>query len=67
SGVVVEAGSPDSLAWGVVHVLEQPRLSRRRADVAQAKVATEYNWDAIADKTIAIYQRILSSSVAMVP
>ncbi len=59
TGVVVEAGSPDALAWGVVHVLEQPELSKQRAQRAYVKATTEYNWNTIAEHTARLYERLL--------
>ncbi len=59
TGVIVDAGSADSLAWGIAHVLEQPALSACRAERAQAKATTEFTWDAIADRTKAKYERLL--------
>jgi glycosyltransferase involved in cell wall biosynthesis len=55
TGVVVDAGSPDSLAWGIVHVLEQPALSQCRAQRAYTKATTDFTWAAIAEKTKAKY------------
>jgi glycogen(starch) synthase len=60
TGVVVEAGSPDSLAWGIAHVLEQPALSLCRAERAQAKAAADFSWQVIAERTKAKYERLLS-------
>ena len=62
TGVVIDAGSSDSLAWGIAHVLEQPALSQCRAERAQVKAATDFNWGVIADKTKAKYERMLSPS-----
>ena len=61
TGVLVEAGSSDSLAWGVAHVLEQPQLSCARAKTAYARVVADFNWEVIADKTIAAYERLLGA------
>jgi glycosyltransferase involved in cell wall biosynthesis len=60
TGVVVDAGSADSLAWGIAHVLEQPALSKLRVVLARAKAITEFNWGTIADQTRAKYERLLS-------
>lgn len=61
TGVVVEAGSPDSLAWGIVHVLEQPKLSQCRAQTAREKTIAEFNWGVVADRTLATYERLLQT------
>jgi 1,4-alpha-glucan branching enzyme len=59
TGVVVDAGSADSLAWGIMHVLEQPALSACRTERAYAKAAMEFNWGTIAERTKAKYERLL--------
>src|SRR6185312_14637158 len=58
TGVVVEAGSADSLAWGITHVIEQPALSLCRAERAQARATTEFTWGSIAALTRAKYERL---------
>jgi glycosyltransferase involved in cell wall biosynthesis len=58
TGIVVDAGSADALAWGVVHALEQPELSHRRVERAYAKVITEFDWDAIAGQTVQQYEKL---------
>ena len=60
TGVVVDAGSPDALAWGIAHVLEQPALSVCRAERAQARAARDFNWSVIASRTKAEYERLLA-------
>ncbi|HEX6513814.1 MAG TPA: glycosyltransferase family 4 protein [Chloroflexota bacterium] len=65
TGVVVEAGSPDALAWGIAHVLEQPAESACRAERAYAKATTEFNWSVIADRTKERYERMLGESLGV--
>jgi len=60
TGVVVEAGSPDALAWGIAHVLAQSALSQCRAERAYAKATTEFTWDRIATQTRRVYERLLA-------
>ena len=60
TGVVVDAGSPDSLACGIAHVLEQPALSLCRAERARERATTEFTWEAIARQTKALYERLLA-------
>ncbi|MDE3076822.1 MAG: glycosyltransferase family 4 protein [Chloroflexota bacterium] len=59
TGVIVEAGSDDSLAWGLAHVLRQPWLSQLRVEAAYQRVVSEFNWDVVAEKTIGVYRRLL--------
>jgi glycosyltransferase involved in cell wall biosynthesis len=61
TGVVVEAGSPDSLAWGIVHALEQPNISQCRAQRAHDKAVSEFNWAVVAQRTLKTYQRLLGT------
>ncbi|HVA24483.1 MAG TPA: glycosyltransferase family 4 protein [Chloroflexota bacterium] len=63
TGVVVDAGSANSLAWGIAHVLEQPALSLCRAERARTKANTEFTWDVIADRTKAKYERLLARTL----
>ncbi len=61
TGVLVNAGSPDALAWGIVHVLEQPALSQARAERAYEKARAEFNWRVIAERTRAKYERMFAA------
>lgn len=58
SGVTIYPNNVESLAWGVLHTLRDPQRARTRATKAYRMVKREYNWDRIAEKTIAIYERI---------
>jgi glycogen(starch) synthase len=62
TGVVVDAGSADSLAWGIAHALEQPHLSQCRAKRARAKAASDFTWAVIADRTVQTYRRLLEGN-----
>jgi len=59
TGITTYAGNPDSLAWGILHTLQHPEWTAQRVQNAARVVAEEYNWDRIAQQTVAIYQRIL--------
>ena len=59
TGITTYAGNPDSLAWGILHTLQHPEWTAQRVQKAARVVAEEYNWDRIAQQTVAIYQRIL--------
>ena len=59
TGVTVYADDAQSVAWGILNTLRNPELVTARAREAQRIVEREYNWDSIAARTIAIYQRIL--------
>lgn len=59
TGVTIYPNNVESLAWGVLHTLRDPARARERAARAYRIVKREYNWDRIAEKTLAIYERIV--------
>jgi glycosyltransferase involved in cell wall biosynthesis len=59
TGVTIYPNNVESLAWGVLHTLRDPAHARERAAKAYRMVKREYNWDRIAEKTMAIYERIV--------
>jgi glycosyltransferase involved in cell wall biosynthesis len=59
TGVTIYPNNVESLAWGVLHTLRDPKRARARAAKAYRMVKREYNWDRIAEQTIAIYERIV--------
>lgn len=64
SGTVTYHGDPDSLAWGITRALMQPAQSRAMADAAYARCVTLFNWDRLAEQTVAVYQRVHAEYLA---
>jgi len=60
TGITTYPGNPDSLAWGILHTLQEPAWAKQRADVAYQMVVEQYNWARIARQTIDVYERIIS-------
>jgi glycosyltransferase involved in cell wall biosynthesis len=60
TGVTIYPDNVESLAWGVLHTLQRPDWAQARATNAYRMVREEYNWDRIAEKTAAVYTRILA-------
>jgi len=58
------AGSSNSLADAVLHVLHSPEEARRAAEVARREVLSTYDWGAIARGTIDVYDEVLSDAAA---
>lgn len=56
TGVFVYARNPESIAWGVDHVLSNPDHARWITQNAREKAKKIYSWEAIADRTIDIYK-----------
>jgi glycosyltransferase involved in cell wall biosynthesis len=59
TGVTVYPNDPQSVAWGILDILRNPELATTRATEAQQLVERQFNWDSVAARTIAIYQRVL--------
>lgn len=49
---------PDSLAWGILRVLNDAAYATRLRDQGLARVSTVYRWDHIADLTMQVYHRV---------
>ncbi|MDW8106698.1 MAG: glycosyltransferase family 4 protein [Armatimonadota bacterium] len=58
TGIITWAGNPESLAWGILRVLQDPEGARRRAQRALKVVQHTYNWRKIAEQTRAVYRRV---------
>ncbi|HID90919.1 TPA: glycosyltransferase family 1 protein, partial [Candidatus Bathyarchaeota archaeon] len=59
TGVKVFPDNPDSLAWGLTRVLRDHEYAIRLAENARRKVSAVYDWDAIAERTVEVYERIM--------
>ena len=58
-GLKTYAEQPHSIAWAVVTALRDPALSAQLVDAAYTEVKQHYTWEAIAEKTLALYRRVL--------
>ncbi|NWJ46681.1 MAG: glycosyltransferase family 4 protein [Chloroflexi bacterium] len=59
TGVKVISNDPSSIAWGILHTLNNPTWTTARVENAYKAVKEHYNWQGIAAQTIAIYKRVL--------
>jgi len=59
TGITVYPDDAQSVAWGILSTLGNPELAAARAKEAQHIVRQQFNWDRVADRTIAVYRRIL--------
>ncbi|HLH72628.1 MAG TPA: glycosyltransferase family 4 protein, partial [Chloroflexota bacterium] len=59
TGITVYPNNVDSLVWGIEHTLDHPQWAKQRAAQAYQMVIEQYNWNAIATRTNAIYERIV--------
>jgi glycosyltransferase involved in cell wall biosynthesis len=58
TGTLSFAGNPESLAWGILHVLRDPERARRLGEKAKQRLRKDFDWSGIADRTIAVYDRV---------
>lgn len=59
TGYLVEAANVEAHAEAIIRLLNDPELAKRIGAAGQEKVATEYNWDPMADRLLELYERIL--------
>ena len=58
TGLTTYAGSPNSLADGLLKLLHEPETASQMAETAYERVLTTFNWDTIATQTTATYERV---------
>jgi glycogen synthase len=58
TGTTSYAGSPESLAWAVLHVLRNPKKAQKQTDHAKRRLHTNFHWSHIAEQTVAVYDRV---------
>ncbi len=64
TGLCVYPGSPESLAWGILHTLNHPEWSSARVDNAYKLVREQYTWDRVATMTVQVYERVIREYLA---
>lgn len=62
TGYLVPAGDPVALAARLRLLLEQPALGERLGQAARERVEREFTWPTVAQRTAALYDRVLSTS-----
>lgn len=60
-GFHVNPNDPTDIAWGITSALQDPQYSQRLGQNGRKRVLQEFSWDAIAKKTIQIYNELLES------
>jgi glycogen(starch) synthase len=58
TGLITWAGNAESLAWGILRVLQEPRGARQRAERARRAVQHQFNWARIARQTRQVYRLV---------
>jgi len=60
TGIKVYPDNSDSLAWGILRVLQNPKLGDRIRKNAYQRVVKEFDWKEIAEKTIKVYKSAMT-------
>ncbi|RMH10365.1 MAG: glycosyltransferase family 1 protein [Armatimonadetes bacterium] len=58
TGIRTWAGNPESLAWGILRVLQDPAATRQRVQNALKAVQRDFNWTRIAQHTQQLYRKV---------
>jgi glycosyltransferase involved in cell wall biosynthesis len=58
NGVTVFPDNPDSVAWGILHILSDPRRAKQYARKAYDMVEQNFNWSRIARLTVDVYENV---------
>jgi glycosyltransferase involved in cell wall biosynthesis len=67
TGVTVYPDDADSVAWGVLHTLQNPDLARRYVAEARRSIDLYFNWPRVARLTVELYRRLLSPQANLEP
>ncbi|AFZ25046.1 glycosyltransferase [Cylindrospermum stagnale PCC 7417] len=59
TGIVTWANNPDSLAWGILEVLQNPGYRQWLVDNAYDDLGRRFSWPKLAKQTVAVYQRVV--------
>lgn len=64
TGLTIYSDNPQSLAWGVLQILQHPDWAARRVAAGYREVRELYNWERIARLTAGVYGRVLAERAA---
>lgn len=59
TGLTVYSDDPESLAWGILHTLENPEAAIKRAAQARRAVENEFSWSRVARMTVEMYCQVV--------
>lgn len=63
TGIVVPVRDSAALAAGIVRAATEPETARRMAEAARERVARELTVDALTEKTLEVYRRVLAGEI----
>lgn len=60
TGIKVYPNDPRSIAWGVLHTLDNPAWAAARVANAGRVVRERFNWEGVARDTVSVYERVVA-------
>jgi glycosyltransferase involved in cell wall biosynthesis len=60
TGIVTQANNPDSIAWGILQVLQRPDYALSLVENAYRDLYERFSWDRLARQTEDIYDRVVA-------
>jgi len=64
TGIKVQPGNADSLAWGILYTLENPLWSSQRVQNTERVAREQYNWPRTAAMTVDTYHTVVAEAMA---
>jgi glycosyltransferase involved in cell wall biosynthesis len=61
NGFHINPNDPTDIAWGIISALQDPQFSKKLGQNGRKRVLQEFSWDAIAKKTIQVYNELMPS------
>jgi glycosyltransferase involved in cell wall biosynthesis len=58
TGTLSYAGDPQSLAWAILHVLQNPEKAKQWALHATERLHKDFNWAKLSKQTLEVYERV---------
>jgi len=62
TGIVTRVNDPDSLAEGIIEVLQNPEFAQQLAQKAKEDLLERFSWQQLAQQTLAVYEQVIACS-----
>ena len=66
TGIVTQANNPNSLTWGILEVLQNPDYCQYLVKNAYESLSIRFNWEHLAQQTVAVYIRVAKERAAVI-
>ena len=53
---------PDSIAWGICHLIDDPVYMQSLGKAGRRKVMEKFRWAVITERMLSVYRKVLSDS-----